>query len=52
MKGVIYLMGTKDTLGTRMKEFYENVPKTKLMRRCPVMVRLRWKSISYFYKRI
>ena len=51
MKGVIYLMGTKDILGTRMKEFYENVPKTKLMRRCPVMVRLRWKSISYFHKR-
>lgn len=30
----------KDALGTRMKEYYENIPKTKLMRRCPVMLRL------------
>ena len=42
-------MGTKDILGTRMKEFYENVPKTKLMRRCPVMVRLRWEGLPHFY---
>ena len=29
-----------DSLGNRMKVYYENVPKTKLMRRCPVAVRL------------
>lgn len=23
-------------IGNRMKEFYENVPRTRLMRRCPV----------------
>lgn len=27
-------------LANRMKEFYETIPKTKLMRRCPVVVRL------------
>ena len=35
---------TNDNLGDRMKEFYENIPKTKLMRRCPVIVRLDMKS--------
>ena len=30
----------RDDLGQRMKEYYENIPKTKLMRRCPVAVRL------------
>ena len=39
MKGVIYPMA-RDDLGKRMKEYYENIPKTKLMRRCPVAVRL------------
>ena len=33
-------MPVNDELGKRMKEFYETVPKTKLMRRCPVVVRL------------
>lgn len=33
-------MAFNDALGTRMKTFYEQVPKTKLMRRCPVAVRL------------
>lgn len=33
-------MPVHDELGKRMKEFYETVPKTKLMRRCPVVVRL------------
>lgn len=28
-------MPIHDDLGKRMKEFYENVPKTKLMRRTP-----------------
>ena len=32
-------MSVHDELGKRMKEFYETVPKTKLMRRCPVVVR-------------
>ena len=34
----------KDELGTRMKEFYENIPKTKLMRRCPVIIRIDGRS--------
>lgn len=25
----------RDDLGNRMKSFYEEIPKTKLMRRCP-----------------
>ena len=30
----------RSDIANRMKEFYETVPKTKLMRRCPVVVRL------------
>ena len=30
----------KDSLGDRMKNFYENVSKVKLTRRMPVIVRL------------
>ena len=30
----------KSDLANRMKEFYETIPKTRLMRRCPVVVRL------------
>ena len=33
-------MPTHDDLGLRMKEFYESVPKTRLMRRTPVMIRI------------
>lgn len=33
-------MPVNDKLGKRMKEFYETIPKTRLMRRCPVVVRL------------
>lgn len=33
-------MSVKDKLGDRMKEFYENIPKTKLMRRCPACIRI------------
>ena len=40
MKGVIYPMSVNDELGIRMKTYYEAIPKTKLMRRCPVAVRL------------
>lgn len=30
----------RDSLGNRMKNFYENIPKYKLIRRMPVAVRL------------
>lgn len=33
-------MPTHDELGKRMKEFYEQVPKTKLVRRMPVVIRI------------
>lgn len=45
-------MPVRDDLGVRMKTFYEQIPKTKLMRRCPVAIRIDGKSVSYFYKRI
>ena len=35
-------------LGTRMKEFYETVSKTKLVRRMPVMIRLDGKAFHTF----
>ena len=38
----------KDNLGDRMKQFYETVPKTRLMRRCPVIIRLDGKSAHTF----
>lgn len=38
----------KDSLGDRMKQFYETVPKTRLMRRCPVIIRLDGKSAHTF----
>lgn len=37
-----------DALGTRMKEFYEYIPKTKLMRRCPVALRIDGKAFHTF----
>ncbi|MFR5027927.1 MAG: hypothetical protein ACLTDF_03370 [Coprococcus sp.] len=37
----------RDDIGTRMKNFYEQIPKTKLMRRCPVAI---IRGISYIYK--
>ena len=33
-------MPINDELGKRMKENYEQIPKTKLMKRTPVVVRL------------
>lgn len=33
-------MPIHDELGTRIKEFYESVPKTKLMHRTPVAIRI------------
>ena len=41
-------MPVKDELGTRMKEFYESVPKTRLVRRMPVAIRLDGKAFHTF----
>lgn len=41
-------MPVHDDLGLRMKEFYESVPKTRLMRRTPVMLRLDGKVFHTF----
>lgn len=41
-------MAVHDDLGNRMKEYYENIPKTKLMRRCPVIMRCDGKSFHTF----
>ena len=39
-----------DSLGTRMKEYYENISKTKLTRRTPVIIRLDGRSFHTFTK--
>ena len=41
-------MPVNDNLGIRMKTFYEQIPKTKLMRRCPVMIRIDGKAFHTF----
>ena len=41
-------MPLRDDLGTRMKEFYETIPKTRLMRRCPVAIRIDGKAFHTF----
>lgn len=41
-------MAVRDDLGNRMKEYYENIPKTKLMRRCPVILRIDGKAFHTF----
>ena len=41
-------MSVRDDLGTRMKTFYEEIPKTKLMRRCPVAIRIDGKVFHTF----
>ena len=41
-------MPIHDDLGTRMKEFYEQIPKTKLMRRTPVAIRIDGKAFHTF----
>lgn len=41
-------MPVHDDLGIRMKEFYEQIPKTKLMRRTPVIIRLDGKAFHTF----
>lgn len=38
----------RSDLANRMKIYYENIPKTKLMRRCPVAVRLDGRSFHTF----
>lgn len=41
-------MAINDALGTRMKTFYEQVPKTRLVRRMPVALRIDGKSFHTF----
>lgn len=41
-------MPVHDNLGKRMKDFYEGIPKTKLMRRTPVIIRIDGKAFHTF----
>lgn len=41
-------MPVNDELGKRMKEYYEQVPKTRLVRRMPVAIRLDGKAFHTF----
>lgn len=41
-------MPVHDDLGLRMKQYYENIPKTKLMRRTPVAIRVDGKAFHTF----
>ena len=41
-------MPVNDDLGKRMKEFYESVPKTKLIRRMPVAMRIDGRAFHTF----
>lgn len=41
-------MTVNNELGKRMKEYYESIPKTKLMRRTPVAIRLDAKAFHTF----
>ena len=41
-------MPVNDALGTRMKTFYEEIPKTKLLRRTPVAIRIDGKAFHTF----
>ena len=43
-------MPVHDELGTRMKKYYEQIPKTKLMRRMPVIIRIDGKAFHTFTK--
>lgn len=43
-------MPVHDDLGTRMKTFYEQVPKTKLVRKTPVAIRIDGKAFHTFTK--
>lgn len=41
-------MPVNDALGSRMKSYYEEIPKTKLMRRTPVAIRIDGKAFHTF----
>ena len=41
-------MKSKDNIGVRMKTYYEEIPKTKLMRRTPVAIRIDGKVFHTF----
>ena len=41
-------MPVHDDLGKRMKEFYEQVPKARLVRRTPVAIRIDGKAFHTF----
>lgn len=41
-------MPVRNDLGVRMKKFYEQIPKTKLMRRTPVAIRIDGKAFHTF----
>ena len=41
-------MPVNDELGKRIKEYYENIPKIKLMRRTPVIIRIDGKAFHTF----
>lgn len=41
-------MAVRDELGNRMKKYYEEIPKAKLMRRCPVILRCDGKAFHTF----
>ena len=43
-------MPVNDELGKRMKEVYEQVPKTRLVRRMPVAIRIDGKAFHSFTK--
>ena len=43
-------MKLRDDLGTRMKVFYEEIPKTRLMRRTPVIIRIDGRAFHTFTK--
>lgn len=43
-------MPDRSDISERMKTFYEFIPKTKLMRRCPVIIRLDGRSFHTFTK--
>ena len=43
-------MPVNDELGIRMKTYYEQIPKTKLMRRTPVAIRVDGKAFHTFTK--
>ena len=50
IKRRINIMPVNDELGIRMKTYYEQIPKTKLMRRTPVAIRCDGRSFHTFTK--